>query len=82
MAVDKKAVPLFASVAEYARDLQEGRYTALALAESCLAQAERQGALNAILHLDGGSILAQTRPSDERRRAGQGRGVLDGSPGS
>ncbi|MCB1175779.1 MAG: Asp-tRNA(Asn)/Glu-tRNA(Gln) amidotransferase subunit GatA, partial [Leptospiraceae bacterium] len=37
-------------------------------------------ALNAFLHLDRDSILAQARASDERRRNGQGRGVLDGIP--
>ncbi|HNE25320.1 MAG TPA: Asp-tRNA(Asn)/Glu-tRNA(Gln) amidotransferase subunit GatA, partial [Leptospiraceae bacterium] len=64
----------------HAESLQRGEYTALELAQSCLAEAKRRSSLNIFLALDEERVLSQARESDARRKNGKSLGILDGIP--
>ncbi|MFM7210087.1 MAG: amidase, partial [Verrucomicrobiota bacterium] len=69
------------SAAELGRLLASGALTSRALCEALIA---RHRTLNdkvgAFTHLDEADVLAQADASDARRKAGQGRGPLEGIP--
>lgn len=60
--------------------LTAGEFTAVELAEHALARAGELHELNAFTLLDPDGALHAARASDERRRSGQPRGVLEGVP--
>jgi aspartyl-tRNA(Asn)/glutamyl-tRNA(Gln) amidotransferase subunit A len=60
--------------------LKEGEITSEQLARSYLDRAERLGRLNAYVHLDADSVLAQARAVDAKRKAGGPLGPLAGIP--
>ena len=75
-----KEIDVFQSAQEHSKALEQGDYTAEALASACLKQAGLCEHLNIFLHLDKDEILRQARASDERRKKKGSLGPLDGIP--
>jgi len=70
----------FASATELAAALADGRVSAVELAESALAAAERARPLGAFVQLASERARADAAASDARRARGEARGPLDGVP--
>ncbi|MFW6354417.1 MAG: amidase, partial [Verrucomicrobiota bacterium] len=69
------------SLAQLTRGLTERTFSAVDLAEACLARVEAvDERLGAFLSCDRDTVLAQARESDGRRARGDVRGALDGVP--
>ena len=69
------------SAAELGRRLAAGTLTSRALCEALLARYQAvNDKVGAFTHLDQADVLAQADASDARRKAGQGRGPLEGIP--
>jgi len=69
------------TAAEAAAAIARGDITSEALVSDCLARIEvRDDEVQAWAHLDRDYALEQARGADERRRSGQGVGVLNGVP--
>ena len=69
------------SAAELGRRLAAGTLTSRALCEALIARYQSvNDKVGAFTHLDQADVLAQADASDARRKAGQGRGPLEGIP--
>ncbi|MBL8514693.1 MAG: Asp-tRNA(Asn)/Glu-tRNA(Gln) amidotransferase subunit GatA [Betaproteobacteria bacterium] len=65
-----------ASIGELSAQLRTGEATAVALAESALANIAGSGSLNAFLHVDADLTLAQAHEADRRLKAGDASPLL------
>ncbi len=65
---------------EHSRALEAGEYSAVELADACLAAADAEKNAGAFLQLDAAYIREQAAASDERRKQGRSPGPLDGIP--
>ncbi len=75
------SITLYRSAADHVVAFNDTReYTAVELAEACLARAEACADWGAFLALDREAVLSQARASDDRRAAGKALGPLDGIP--
>jgi len=73
--------PAFWPVPRLAQALEEGEITAIDLVNDCIARIDEWNEeLNAFLFVDRHGALAAAKESLDRRRAGRGRGPLDGIP--
>lgn len=73
--------PADLSIAEAGTRLRDGSLTAPALAEAHLDRIRsRDGAVHALVGLDGEKVLAQARQADAELRTGHDRGALHGIP--
>ncbi|CPJ89360.1 amidase [Bordetella pertussis] len=71
----------FSSLAELARGLEAGRYSAVELARHYLARIARANeALHAYVSVDEAGALRLAQAADARRAAGYALGPLDGLP--
>ncbi len=68
------------SIAELAREVQNGAVTAEAVAQESFVQIAASRALNAFLHVAEEPTLERARAIDERRRRGEALGPLAGVP--
>jgi aspartyl-tRNA(Asn)/glutamyl-tRNA(Gln) amidotransferase subunit A len=71
----------FLTIEQAAAGLQAGAFTSVQLTEACLSHIEKiDPSFNIMIRVDRDLALAQAKASDDRRKDGQSKGILDGIP--